>query len=197
MWPPLWSSGQTSWRYQIFWEVVGLERGPLSLVSTIEELLVRNSSGSGLENREYGRGDPLRWPRVILYPQNLVLTSPRSLDRYSSPAEFVCWWLILYITLIHYGNVMPETYYSPLVINLVTLCKWCSNYEYSYRKYPSEDYTLLYNITSSYGWPCMYVTTSVDVAVACLNAVVQDAWNRQFPVISSQVENSHIAFPVL
>jgi hypothetical protein len=37
-----------------------LERGPLSLVSKIEELLGRNSSGSGLENREYGRGDPLR-----------------------------------------------------------------------------------------------------------------------------------------
>jgi hypothetical protein len=30
---------------------VGLERGPLSLVSTTEELLERNSSGSGLENR--------------------------------------------------------------------------------------------------------------------------------------------------
>jgi hypothetical protein len=28
-------------RYQIFWEVVGLERGPLSLVSTTEELLDR------------------------------------------------------------------------------------------------------------------------------------------------------------
>jgi hypothetical protein len=54
--------------YQIFWEVVGLERGPLtiSLVSTIEELLGTNSSGSGLENREYGRGDPLRWPRDTL-----------------------------------------------------------------------------------------------------------------------------------
>jgi hypothetical protein len=58
--PSLWSSGQSSWlliqssgidswRYQIFWEVVGLERGPLSLVSTIEELLERKSSGSGLE----------------------------------------------------------------------------------------------------------------------------------------------------
>jgi hypothetical protein len=31
---------------------VGLERGPLSLVNTNEELLGRNSSGSGLENRE-------------------------------------------------------------------------------------------------------------------------------------------------
>jgi hypothetical protein len=28
-------------RYQIFWEVVGLERGPLSLVRIIEELLER------------------------------------------------------------------------------------------------------------------------------------------------------------
>jgi hypothetical protein len=35
---------------------VGLEQGPLSLVSTIEELLERKSSGSGLEIREYGRG---------------------------------------------------------------------------------------------------------------------------------------------
>jgi hypothetical protein len=41
----------------------GLERGPLSLVSTIEELLGRNSSDSGLENREFGLGNALRWPR--------------------------------------------------------------------------------------------------------------------------------------
>jgi hypothetical protein len=32
-----------------------LERGPFSLVGTIEELLGRESSGSGLKNREYGR----------------------------------------------------------------------------------------------------------------------------------------------
>jgi hypothetical protein len=35
---------------------VGLERGPLSLVSTIEELLERKSSSSGLENRNYVHG---------------------------------------------------------------------------------------------------------------------------------------------
>jgi hypothetical protein len=40
--------GFDSRRYQIFWEVVGLERGPLSLVSTTEELLGRKSSGFGL-----------------------------------------------------------------------------------------------------------------------------------------------------
>jgi hypothetical protein len=50
--PPLWSSGQSSWlqvqgygfdsrRYQIFFDAVSLERGPLSLVSTTEELLER------------------------------------------------------------------------------------------------------------------------------------------------------------
>jgi hypothetical protein len=32
---------------------VGLERGPLSLVGTTEELLGTKSSGSGLENLEY------------------------------------------------------------------------------------------------------------------------------------------------
>jgi hypothetical protein len=69
--PPLWSSGQSFWlqiqrfgfhsrRYQIFSEVVGVERGPLSLMSTTEELLERKSSGSSLERREYGRRDPSR-----------------------------------------------------------------------------------------------------------------------------------------
>jgi hypothetical protein len=48
-------SGFDSRRCQIFWEVVGLERGPLNLVSTTEELLGRTSSGSGLEIRAYGR----------------------------------------------------------------------------------------------------------------------------------------------
>jgi hypothetical protein len=70
------SPGFDSRRYKTFWEVMGLERGPLSLVSTIEELPGRNISDSGLENREYGRGNPLRWPRDTLYLQKLTLTSP-------------------------------------------------------------------------------------------------------------------------
>jgi hypothetical protein len=57
---------------------VGLERGPLSLVSTIEDLLERKSSGSGLESREYGRRDPSRLPHGTLYPQKLALSSPTS-----------------------------------------------------------------------------------------------------------------------
>jgi hypothetical protein len=86
---PLWSRGQSSWlqiqrsgfdsrRYQIFWKVLGLKRGPLSLMSTIEQLLERKSSSSGLEIREYGHRDNSRWPRGTLYPQKSALTSPTS-----------------------------------------------------------------------------------------------------------------------
>jgi hypothetical protein len=39
---------------------VGLEPGPLSVMSTIKELLGRKSSGSGREKKEYGRRDPSR-----------------------------------------------------------------------------------------------------------------------------------------
>jgi hypothetical protein len=59
-WPQIQRSGFDSRRYQIFLEVVGLERGPLSLVITIKELLERKNSGSGLEIRDYGRWDPSR-----------------------------------------------------------------------------------------------------------------------------------------
>jgi hypothetical protein len=77
--PPLWSSDHSSWlqiqrpgfdyrRYQIFWEVVGLESDSW--------VLGWKSSDSGLERREYGRRDPSRWSRGNLYPQKLALTSP-------------------------------------------------------------------------------------------------------------------------
>jgi hypothetical protein len=70
--------GFDSRRYQIFWVVVGLEWGPLSLVRITEELLEWKSSGSGQENRINDPGDPLRWPRDTLYPKKLALTSPTS-----------------------------------------------------------------------------------------------------------------------
>jgi hypothetical protein len=61
---------------------VGVERGPLSLMSTTEELPERKSSGSGLENREYGRRDPSLSPRGTLYPQKLSLNSPTGGGRF-------------------------------------------------------------------------------------------------------------------
>jgi hypothetical protein len=72
---------------RFFLEVVGLERGALSLVSTTEELLRRKSSCSGQENRDYSLKDPPRWPRhtslslslsLSLSPLKLALTSPTS-----------------------------------------------------------------------------------------------------------------------
>jgi hypothetical protein len=38
----------------------GSATGPLIFMSTVEELLGRNISGSGLESRGYGSRDPLR-----------------------------------------------------------------------------------------------------------------------------------------
>jgi hypothetical protein len=72
--PPLWSSGQSSClqirgsrvrlpalqKKKRRRKVVGLDRGPLSLMSTTEELLGRNSSCSGLESQEYGYRDSSR-----------------------------------------------------------------------------------------------------------------------------------------
>jgi hypothetical protein len=81
-------------RYQIFWEVVGLERGPFSLVRIIEELLEWKSSGSEIN----GRGKSLRWPRATLYPLKLALSSPTSGGRSvgvvclrTKATEFVCY----------------------------------------------------------------------------------------------------------
>jgi hypothetical protein len=57
---------------------VSLERGPLSLMSTVEELLGKKSTCSGLENRDYDRRDPSRWPCGTLCSPKLAPTSSTS-----------------------------------------------------------------------------------------------------------------------
>jgi hypothetical protein len=131
----LWSSGQSSWlqiqrswfnsrRYQIFWEVVGLQLGPLSLVSTIKDLLERKSTGSSLESREYGCRDSSCWPRGILYPQKLALTSPTSGGRLvgivfsQTPAREL---VIYFILKQHLPFVVLYCFYWWYVANYVIL----------------------------------------------------------------------------
>jgi hypothetical protein len=93
-WLPLWSSSQEFLATDPevpgsipgatrFSEVVGLEGGPLSLMTTTE-LIERKIRGSGLESWENGHRVPSRWSRGTLYPQKLALTSRGSLVRYSS-----------------------------------------------------------------------------------------------------------------
>jgi hypothetical protein len=70
--------GFDSRRYQIFWEVVSLERGSLSLVTIIEELLERTVAAPVWKTEINGRGNLLRWPWHNLYQRKLALTSPTS-----------------------------------------------------------------------------------------------------------------------
>jgi hypothetical protein len=60
---------------------VGVERGPLSLVSTTEELLRRKSSSSGLKTEITAVGILCADHATSLYLQNLVLTSPTNGSR--------------------------------------------------------------------------------------------------------------------
>jgi hypothetical protein len=68
----------------------GFDSSCLQLRSYLEE----KSSGSSLENREYGRRDPLSWPLNTFYQQKFALTSPTSggssvgIVRSSSLADF-------------------------------------------------------------------------------------------------------------
>jgi hypothetical protein len=98
---------------------VGLERGPLSLVSTTEELLGRKSSGSCLENREYGRRDPSRGPRGTLCPQKSAITSPTSGGRSVGIIRSRSFSLVFFSS----GTTLPLLPLSPVFWKEDTYCR--------------------------------------------------------------------------
>jgi hypothetical protein len=88
---------------------VGLERGPLSLMSTNEELLERKSSYSGLDPLDYGRGGS--GALTTRHPTNgksLALTSSTSGGRSVGMIRSWCKTtelLLLLAIIIHTGMI--------------------------------------------------------------------------------------------
>jgi hypothetical protein len=128
--PPLWSSGQSSW-LQIqrsrhlpeFLRSSSSRTGPLSLVRTIEELLERKRSGSGLENRKDGLRNPLHLPRDTLYPQMFALNPPTISGRSAGNArsrtkakEFVL--LVYAILSTRWSSMHYVTIFSANIVSL-------------------------------------------------------------------------------
>jgi hypothetical protein len=112
----LWFGGQSSWLqiqrsgfdcrcYHIFWEVVCLERGVLSLVGIKEELLGRKSSRSGLEDRDYDRKGsaalPTRHPSLSTKVSTNVADKRRSLRVVRSRTKATRLLLLLLLLLLH------------------------------------------------------------------------------------------------
>jgi hypothetical protein len=85
----------------------------------IIELRQRNSVD--LENWEYGRGDLVRWPRDILYPQKLALTSPCNGCRLVGTVCLLTKATELYLLYKEFHNLEYYDKFLALLINFMEL----------------------------------------------------------------------------
>jgi hypothetical protein len=67
------SSGVECRSYQILWKVLGLERGLLSVVRIIEEILERKVAVPFLQTVINRHRDPLHWPRDTPIPKKVTI----------------------------------------------------------------------------------------------------------------------------
>jgi hypothetical protein len=80
------------------------------------------------------------------------------------------------------GLITPDTYHLPFSIDvLLPNINNNLNSVFSYRIYSAGNYTLVYNILSMSDWSSVYETTSVDTAVANVNAAVHGAMEQAIP----------------
>jgi hypothetical protein len=135
------------------------------------------------------KGDAIYTSTCLLNLNQCIATvgSSNRLDLIFSNLSNLC------ITPVDPGLIMPDNYHPSLITNIYLPFATCiQNYVYSYRKFSSGDYALLYNILSTFVRSGVYGTTSVDSAVACLNAAVQDAMEHEIPC---GVINANSKFP--
>jgi hypothetical protein len=79
------------------------------------------------------------------------------------------------------GLVTLDIYHPPLSIDVfLPHINNNLNCEFSYRIFAAGNYTLLYNVLSTYDWSSVYETISVDVAVASLSAAMEQAIPRGY-----------------
>jgi hypothetical protein len=132
---------------------VGLERVALSLVSTIEELLERKSSGSGEENREYGSRNPSHWPSGTFYLKILDLTSPtnggHSVGIVRSRTQATELVLFVLIPLVHDTKIKHHQYRSPTMETGSSTYLSLRSSKQTVHKYPHGKATVLHILVFS------------------------------------------------